>query len=112
MFDAAVVCLVRLSSFPVASCEALRELKELISPRAAVGAGEVVQAQHQSLSKPGGSDAKPSEATPHKPTAAVPPPGYNAAVGEFAGGGSAPHSGAARATVSGSRTKRDAGGAR
>jgi hypothetical protein len=31
MFDASVVCLIRLATSPIASCDALRELKELIS---------------------------------------------------------------------------------
>jgi hypothetical protein len=68
MFDASAVCRVRFSSSPLTSFEALRELKELIRPREAVGTGEVIQAQHQSLSHKGGSDAKPSEVTPSKLT--------------------------------------------
>jgi hypothetical protein len=108
MFDASVVCLVRFGSAPLASCEALRELKELISPREAVGTGPVVQAQHQSLSHIGGSDAKPSEATPIKPTAAVPSTGRNASLGESATRGSLPDIGAARATVARLRAQRGA----
>lgn len=53
MFDASVVCRVRFAPSPVASCNALHELKELISSRAAIATGEVVQAQRQSLSHTG-----------------------------------------------------------
>jgi len=90
MFDASVVCLVKLSSFPLASCEALRELKELISASEVVGSGEVVQPQHQSLSHTGGSDAQPSEVTPSKPTTAIPSTDRDASLGESATRGSMP----------------------
>ena len=109
MFDASVVCLVRFSSSPLASCEALRELKELIGPREAAGTGGVVQAKHQSLSHTGGSDAKPSEVTPSKPTALVPATDRSASLGESAARGSAPDLGTARAAVARLRAKRRAG---
>ena len=109
MFDASVVCLVKLSSFPLASCEALRELKELISASEVVGSGEVVQAQHQSLSHTGGSDAQPSEVTPSKPTAVIPSTDRDASLGESATRGSMPDIGAACATVTRLRAKRGAG---
>jgi len=109
MFDASVVCLVTLSSFPLASCEALRELKELISPSGVVGSGDVVQARHQSLSHRGGSDAQPSEVTPSKPTAVVPSTDRDASLGESAPRGSVPDIGSARATVARLRAKRGAG---
>src|SRR5690348_5506593 len=53
MFDANAVCLVRFSSAALASCEALRERKELIGPHEEVSGGKVVQAQHQILSHAG-----------------------------------------------------------
>jgi hypothetical protein len=106
MFDASAVCLIRLASSPAASCEALRELKELIGPRGAIGNGEVVQAQHQSLSHTGGSDAKPSEVTPSKPTPAVSATDRNAALGELSRRGSAPGRGPSGAVAAGARRKR------
>ena len=109
MFDAAAVCLIRLSASPVASCEALRELRELIGPHRAVGSAEVVQTQHQSLTHTGGSDATPTQATPSKPTDFVPPTGGNASLGESATRSSAPDIGAARETVTGRGPKRRAG---
>jgi hypothetical protein len=114
MFDASIVCLARFSSAPLASCEALRELKELIGPRDAVNAGEVIQAQHQSLSHTGGSDAKPSEVTPSKPTALVPSTDRDASLGESAARGSAPDPGTPRAAVTHPRNRRAGrpGGAR
>jgi hypothetical protein len=33
MFDASVIRLIRFSLVPIASCEALREIQELISPK-------------------------------------------------------------------------------
>jgi hypothetical protein len=99
MFDASVVCLVNLSSLPLVSCEALRELKELISPSEAVGIGEVVQARHQSLSHTGGSDAQPSEVTPSNPTAVVPSTDRYVWLEESAARGSLPDIGTARATL-------------
>jgi hypothetical protein len=99
MFDAAAVCLIRLSASPVSSCEALRELRELIGPHRAVGIREVVQAQHQSLTHTGGSDAKPSQATPSMPTDLVPSTGGSASLGESATRSSAPSLGAARETT-------------
>lgn len=97
MFDASVVCVVRLSSSPLASCEALRGLKELISLRE--GTGEVIQAQHQSLSQIGGSDAKPSEVTPCKPIAAVPSVDGTALLGESTRRDSTAGPGAARGAI-------------
>jgi hypothetical protein len=82
MFDASVVCLVRLSPFPPASSEALRALKELIDPRKAAVNSEVIQGRHPSPSRAGGSDAKPSEAASSKPTEAVPAAGHDTSLGE------------------------------
>ena len=109
MFDAAAVCLIRLFASPVASCKALRELRELIGPHRAVDIGEVVQAQHQSLTHTGGSDATPSQATPSEPTDVVPSADDSASLGESATRSSAPGITAARETVTGRGTKRRAG---
>jgi hypothetical protein len=61
MFDAAVICVMRLAAAPRVSGEALREVKELIFSTAATGAEPVIQAAHQRLSHMGGSDAKLTE---------------------------------------------------
>src|ERR1700761_2439774 len=76
MFDASVVCLIRLSDSPVACCEALRALTELIGLHRTVSP-EGVKDRHPGLSRAGGSDAKPSEAASNKPTDVVPPAGHN-----------------------------------
>jgi hypothetical protein len=109
MFDASVVCLIRLASSPVASCEALRELKELMDSRRAVGSGEVIQAQHQSLSHTGGSDAKPGQVTACKPTAVVSSNALNAPLAKSATGGSAPDRNTARTMVSSASSRRRTG---
>jgi hypothetical protein len=49
MFDAAVVCVMRASPAPLASCEALREVKALIFGAAVTRADNVIQAQHSHL---------------------------------------------------------------
>jgi hypothetical protein len=49
--------LIRFRSSPLASAEALRELRQLIGLPGRVRIGDVVKAQHQSLSRTGGSDA-------------------------------------------------------
>jgi hypothetical protein len=109
MFDASVVCLVRLSPSPLACSEALQALKELIGPRRATANPEVVQGRHPSLSHAGGSDAKPSEVASRKPTDAVSAASHNASLGELTSGGPAPDPGAARTAAARPRAKRRTG---
>ena len=59
MFEASVVCLIRLAECPIASIEALTELKTLIVAGPAVDSDRVVKAKHQSLSHRGDPDATP-----------------------------------------------------
>jgi hypothetical protein len=99
MFDARAVFPIRLAASAVASCEALRELKELIGSGGATGTAKVLQAQHQSLSHTGGSDAKRSKVTSSSPVAAVSAAGFNAPVGEPSARDSPPARGASRALV-------------
>lgn len=113
MFDASAVCLIRLLASAVASCEALRALKELIDG-GATSAGKVLQAQHQSLSHTGGSDAKRSEVTPSSPVAVVSATDSGTALGGSSTRGSTSGTGAARAMVAsaGHRRRHRSGGAR
>ena len=74
--------MVRLAVSPLAGCEALQELKELIHPIAGVGLRVVVQAKHQSLSRTGGSDATRNEVIARKTTSALSSTGRNASLGE------------------------------
>src|SRR5687768_13424325 len=60
MFNAGTVCTIRLAACPVASGDALRELRGLIS-FGETATDKVIRAQHQSLVRTGGSDAKRSE---------------------------------------------------
>lgn len=109
MFDAGAVCLMRLAASAVASCEALRELKELIAPRAATGDAKVLQAQHQSLSHTGGSDAKRSEVAPSSAVAAVSATDLSASLGEPSAGDSQSDPDASRAMVTSARVSKRGG---
>jgi hypothetical protein len=114
MFDASAVCLIRLAPSPVASCDALRELKELISLGETV-TDKVIQAQHQSLFRTGGSDAKRSEVTPSSPVAVVSAAGHSASLGELAARSSTSDLGVGRTMAAGSHRRRRvvrSGGAR
>jgi hypothetical protein len=107
MFDASVVCLLRLQSSPVASCEALHALKELVTLSLSVRrANDVVQARHQSLSSVGGSDAPRHEVQKGQSAAAISPTGRTVSLGEFASRGSAPDTTIAGAMATRSRKKR------
>jgi hypothetical protein len=105
MFDATTACQIRLVASAVASCEALRELKELIAPHGVTGTVKVLQAQHQSLSHTGGSDAKRSEVTPSNPVAAVSAADLNASLGEPSARDSLPDAGTPRAMVTSARRR-------
>jgi hypothetical protein len=82
MFDATAVCLIRLAASPIASCDALRELKELISLGKTAN-DKVIQAQHQSLFPTGGSDVKRSEVTRSNAVAVVSAADHSASLGEL-----------------------------
>lgn len=114
MFDASAVCLIELAASPIASCDALRELKELISLGETAN-DKVIQAQHQSLFRTGGSDAKRSEVTPSNAVAVVSAADHSASLGELTARSSTSDIGVARTMVASSRRKRRvvrSGGAR
>jgi hypothetical protein len=110
MFDARVVCLIRVTSSPLASDEALRELKALINSQRAVGHGEVIQAQHQSLSHQEGSDAKPSQVSPSQPTATVSSTAFNPSLAKPATRGSSSDRKPSRTMVSRTSARRHRSG--
>jgi hypothetical protein len=58
MFDAASLCGVRWADTPTVSCEALLELKALLSSMEKQRDDRVLQAQHPSLARTGETDAK------------------------------------------------------
>ena len=81
MFEASVVCLLRLLPSPIPSVEALRELKELLGSGQPPNPDQMIKAKHQSLSLKGDSDATPKN-SPSKPTAVVQPADHHSPVGE------------------------------
>ena len=106
MFDASVLCRVRLSAYPLACGEALRALKELLGSHSASAIGEVIQGRHPSPSRAGGFDAKLSEVASSKPTGAIPATNRNASLGELAARSPAPRPGAPRAIAMRARTNK------
>lgn len=81
MFDAALVCVMRLAATPLANCDAVRAVRSLIFGRAVTGAGIVIQAQHPRLSRIGGSDAKLTEVAASGANEAVSPAGRHTSLG-------------------------------
>jgi hypothetical protein len=63
MFDRAACARIRTTDSPVASTEALSDLKALLAAAAGRRDVDVVEAQHPSLSRVGGADATLVEAT-------------------------------------------------
>jgi hypothetical protein len=57
MFDAATCCRIALSSTPVVTCQALRELRHLIDSACRRDEQAMVQAGHLSILDPGGACA-------------------------------------------------------
>lgn len=108
MFDASAVCLIRRAASPMANCNALRELKELIS-LGEIGADKVIKAQHQSLLHIGGSDAKRNEVTPGNAVAAVSATGHSASLGELSARSPTPDIGTTRTMVKSSHRRRRVG---
>jgi hypothetical protein len=116
MFDTAVCCQMRMVQEPVASIDALRELKALRATGSPASPDPMLQAQHDSLPK-GGADANPTEPAPRDPTCIVSVEPGRAALGTAAVGGAAADDALAGADVE--RTGRtqvgfpsDAGGRR
>lgn len=115
MFDQAVVCRIRLVSFPIASWEALSELRELITGSSRAGRNDVIRPEHQSPFRIGGSDATRNTVTAGQPIAALLSTDYNTSVGDSSGRGSMPDIDATRAMAADphqGRTRRKPGGAR
>lgn len=82
MFEASIVCLIRLVATPTPSVEALRDLKALIVAGRSDDSDGVVKAKHQSLSHRGDPDATHDQVPPSKPTSVVQSADEHAAVGE------------------------------
>jgi hypothetical protein len=99
MFDAVLVCVIRLAAAPLANCDALRAVRALIFGRAVTGAGIVIQAQHQRLSRIGGSDAKLTEVAASGANEAVSSAGHHTSLGESAAGDSGAHVATANAAT-------------
>jgi len=88
MFDTAVCCQMRMVQEPVASIDALRELKALRATGSPASPDPMLQAQHDSLPK-GGADANPTEPAPSGPTCIVSVEPGRAALGTAVVGGAA-----------------------
>ncbi len=112
MFDASAICSIRLAASAIASCEALHEIKELIGPHGVTGTVKVLQAQHQSLSHTGGSDAKRREVTPSSAAATVSTTSLYASLGEPPARDSPRGPDRARALVTSARRRRRTGSKR
>jgi len=112
MFDASRVCLIRLATTPVTSCEALRELGELIRLDGADNALKVLQAQHRSLARTGGSDAKRSTVTSGRSVAVVSAADGGSSMGEFAARDSPPSADSPRQMVTRRGRRKRIGGNR
>ena len=110
MFEASVVCLIRLAECPIASIEALTELKALIVAGPAVDSDRVVKAKHQSLSHRGDPDATPDQVPPSKPTSIVQPADDHAAMGESPARRPAASPRAASSVAAGHRRRQHADG--
>jgi hypothetical protein len=89
MFDTAVCCQMRMAQEPVASIEALRELKALCATRSPASPDHMLQAQHDPLLLQVGADANPTEPTLGDPTCVVSVEPGRAALGTNAVGGTA-----------------------
>jgi hypothetical protein len=68
---------MRLAEASLASCGALGEVRTLIFGTAVTGAGNVIKARHQSLSRTGGSDAQLTEVAGSCATKAASSAGHN-----------------------------------
>jgi hypothetical protein len=82
MFEASVVCLIRLSATPTPSIEALREVKALMVAGQTADPDPVVKAEHQSLIHRGDPDATSDQVSSSKPTSVVQSADDHAAMGE------------------------------
>ena len=116
MFDRAVCCTMRLSAEPIASCEALLELKRLLCAVTATSGGAVLQPQHCSLTSKGDADATLTARTSHSSTRVISPTAQTARVvgpipASQTGNDRATGADAARASR-GSRRPRGGGGVR
>ena len=110
MFEASVVCLIRLAPCPIASLEALTEVKGLLVAGPAVDSDRVVKAKHQSLNHRGDPDATPDQVPSSKPTSVVQSADDHAAMGESPARGPAASPRTAGSVATRRRGRRDTGG--
>ncbi len=101
MFDTAVCCQMRVAQQPVASIDALCELKRMCAARSGGHSGPMLQAQHDSLLPEGGADANPAEPAPDSTTCPVSIGPESATLGASAVGGAA-----SDATLAGTNAER------
>jgi hypothetical protein len=89
MFDTSVCCQMRMVPSPIASVDALRDLKSLLASSSQPSAECVLQRQHHSLSDEGGADANLTEPAMGDATGAVSSCVERSALGTAATGSSA-----------------------
>lgn len=99
MFDAVVCCRMRMAETPIASAEALLELKRLLSSVPREGADFVLEAQYRSLSCEGGADAILGAPAAGDPTQAISLCHQDSRLGTTAARDPAADGAAARATA-------------
>lgn len=99
MFDPAACCRIHFATSPAVNCEALLELKRLLSAVAVASSDVVLQAEHHSLAFTGGADAtliKPTAGDSTQPVSAL---SEDIAMGAVATGGAATHDALVGATA-------------
>lgn len=105
MFDPVICRHIRYSVLPIADCEALRELKRLLTDKSLATQLNVVQAEHRPLSFTGGADATRSEPPSGRSTRSVSTLPRDARVGASAGGSEAADSAPAGAITAATPTR-------
>ena len=105
MFDPVICRHIRYSVLPIVGCEALRELKRLLTDKSLAAKLDVVQAEHRPLSCTGGADATRSESPSGRSTRSVSALPRDARVGASAGGSAAADSAPAGATAAATPTR-------
>ena len=109
MFEASVVCLVRLLPSPVPCIEALREVRELLRSGQSPNADLMIKAKRQSLTRKGDPDATP-KTPPSEPAAAVQSADHDATLGESSARHSAASPRASSPLAAVTRRRRHTGG--
>jgi hypothetical protein len=100
MFEASACDHLRLTATPFVDYEALIELKAIVQTAPRV---DMLQAQHHSLSAPGGADATGHTPIPSLATDAVPSPATSPALSDAAAGHSGTDDSTARPTAAAAR---------